>query len=285
MMIGAHPDDCDFRCGGIALKYSRLGYKVKFLACCNGCGGHHEMKPDEIAKRRYGETRRVAELAGIEYDVWMDSPDCEVMPTLENRKRLIREIRAFKPDMIFCSRLCDYHADHRAVSQLVQDASYLLTVPNFCPEVPALKEMPVIMHFYDHFQSPPFKADVVVCTDDVIEDKFRILNCHVSQMYEWLPYTKNTLHTVPQDPQERLEWLHEPRIPRDGKPLDESMLSKNLIGSQCEYREAVTTVKYRDILIKRYGEDGKKIMFSEAFCVSEYGTPLTEENEKVLFPF
>ena len=285
MMIGAHPDDCDFRCGGIALKYSKLGYKVKFLACCNGCGGHHEMKPEEIAERRYGETQAVAKLAGIEYDVWHDVPDCELTASLENRRRLIREIRKFKPDLIFSSRLCDYHADHRAIAQLVQDASYLLTVPNYCPDVPALREMPVIMHFYDHFVNPPFKPDVAVDIDDVIEDKFRMLDCHVSQVYEWLPYTKKTLETVPSDPKERFEWLHEPRIPRDGRVLDESILKKNLIGSQCEYREAVQSVKYRDLLVKRYGEKGYSTLFTESFAVCEYGAPLTEELEKVLFPF
>lgn len=285
MMIGAHPDDCDFRCGGIALKYARLGYKVKFLACCNGCGGHQSMKPDEIADRRFGETQKVAQLAGIEYEVWRDVPDCELMASLENRRRLVRCIREFKPDMIFCSRLCDYHTDHRNMSQLVQDASYLLIVPNYCPDVPALEQEPVIMHFYDHFNTPPFKADVVVSIDDVIEDKFRMLDCHESQVYEWLPYTKKTIDTVPQDHDARLRWLHEPRIPRDGKPLDESILTKNHIGSQCEYKEAVATVKYRDVLVRRYGEDGMKVMFSEAFAVSEYGAPLTPEKEKELFPF
>lgn len=285
MMIGAHPDDCDFRCGGIAVKYAKMGYRVKFLAAVNGNGGHHEMTPQETAERRYKETQRVAELAGIEYDVWQDSSDCELMPTLENRKRLVKHIREFEPDMIICSRPNDYHADHRAISQLVQDASYLLIVPHFCPEVPALKKTPVIMHFYDHFQNPPFKADVIVDIDDVIEEKFRLLDCHVSQVYEWLPFTKGTLQDVPKDPAERFEWLHCPRVPRDGIPLDESILYKNLIGSQCEYREAVATVKYRDLLIKRYGEQGRTTMFSEAFAVSEYGAPLTEEQEKELFPF
>ena len=285
MMIGAHPDDCDFRCGGIALKYAKIGYKVKFLACCNGCGGHHIMKPDEIAARRYQETQRVAALAGIEYEVWTDVPDCEIFADLETRKRLVRSIREFQPDMIFCSRLCDYHADHRNVSQLVQDASYLLIVRNYCPEIPAMEEVPVIMHFYDHFQNPPFKADVVVDIDDVIEEKFKLLDCHESQMYEWLPFTKNTLHTVPENKEARLDWLHEPRVPRDGQMLDESILKKNLIGSQCEYREAVATVKYRDVLVKRYGEKGKKTLFSEAFAISEYGTPLSAELEKELFPF
>lgn len=285
LMIGAHPDDCDFRCGGIALKYARLGYKVKFIATVNGSGGHHEMTPEEIANRRYQETQKVADFAGIEYSVWRDSDDCELMATLENRKRLVREIREFNPDIIFCSRPNDYHADHRNTSLLVQDASYLLIVPHFCPETPAMKKTPVIMYFYDHFTKPPFKADVIVDIDDVIEDKFKIMDFHESQMYEWLPYTKGTLDAVPKDKNERFEWLHQPRIPRDGKPLDESILYKNLIGSQCEYREAVATVKFRELLIKRYGKQGETTIFSEAFAVSEYGEPLTEEKEKELFPF
>ena len=41
MMIGAHPDDCDLTCGGIAIKYSKLGHKVKFVSVTNGDAGHH----------------------------------------------------------------------------------------------------------------------------------------------------------------------------------------------------------------------------------------------------
>lgn len=284
MMIGAHPDDCDFRCGGLALQYAKAGHKVKFLAMCDGSGGHHIMEPAEIAARRKGETQEVAKLAGIEYDVW-DVTDCELIASLENRKRLVREIREFNPDIIFCSRPNDYHADHRNASLLVQDASYLLIVPHFCPDVPAMKKTPVILYFYDHFQNPPFEADIAIRTDDVIEDKFRMLACHESQVFEWLPYTKGTLQNVPSDPKERLEWLHEPRIPRDG-PLDAGMLKKNLIGAQSEYREAVSAVKYRDKLVERYGEEkGMGTYFAEAFAVCEYGAPLTPENEKLLFPF
>lgn len=281
MMIGAHPDDCDFRCGGLALKYARAGHKVKFLAMCNGEGGHQTMKPEEIRDRRYKETRAVAELAGIEYDVWLDMPDCNLFADLETRKRLVREIRKFNPDIIFCSRPNDYHADHRNASILVQDASYLLIVPNYCPEVPAMTKAPAVLYFYDHFQNPPFKADVAVSIDDVIEDKFRILACHESQMFEWLPFTKGTLDSVPKDPAARLEWLHEPRVPRDGTPIDLETLNKNLIGSQSEYREAKPAVMHRDTLINRYGEDGKKVLFAEVFGISEYGAPYSDE----LIPF
>lgn len=63
------------------------------------------------------------------------------------------------------------------------------------------------------------------------------------------------------------------------------MLSANLIGRQCEYREAIPAVKYRQKLIERYGEEkGKSVLFAEAFAVCEYGSPLTKENEKEYLP-
>lgn len=284
MMIGAHPDDCDFRCGGLALKYAQAGHKVKFLAMCDGSGGHHVLESAEIAARRKGETQEVAKIAGIEYDVW-DISDCELMADLETRKRLVREIRKFNPDIIFCSRPNDYHADHRNASLLVQDATYLLIVPHFCPDVPAMKKTPVVMYFYDHFQNPPFLADVVIAIDDVIDGKFEMLACHESQLFEWLPYTKGTLDQVPEGKEARIRWLHEPRIPRDGKPLDEKLLFANLIGRQCEYREAIPAVKYRQKLVDRYGEEkGNKTLFAEAFAVCEYGSPMTKENEQEYLP-
>ena len=122
LMIGAHPDDNDICGGGIAIKYAAAGHEVRFLSVCNGCGGHHKMKPGEIAERRFGETQAVAALAGIKYDVW-DIPDCEVIADLETRKRLIRYIRAYCPDLIIAHRTNDYHADHRASAQLVQDVN------------------------------------------------------------------------------------------------------------------------------------------------------------------
>ena len=281
MMIGAHPDDCDFRCGGLALKYARAGHKVKFLAMCNGDGGHHELSPEAIAKRRRGESLAVAEFAGIEYDVWEDSSDCVLYADLDTRARLVREIRKFNPDVIFCSRPNDYHADHRNASILVQDASYLLIVPHYCPDVPAMKKTPAILYFYDHFQNPPFQADVAVDIDDVIDDKFKMLSLHESQVYEWLPYTKGLLEQVPAEPEKRLEWLHEPRIPRDGTPIDAEFLARNLIGLQSEYREAKPAVAHRDTLIKRYGEKGSKTLFAEVFGLCEYGGAYSDE----LIPF
>ena len=145
LMIGAHQDDNEFRCGGLAHKYVKMGYEVRFLSMCNGGGGHHIMTFEETVARRAKESAAVAELLGVTYDVW-DVDDCNLVADLATRKRLIRYIREFAPDLIIAHRPNDYHADHRAAALLVQDASYILTVPHTCPDVPAMMEMPVIMY-------------------------------------------------------------------------------------------------------------------------------------------
>ena len=283
MVVGAHPDDCDFNYGGIALQYAALGHKVKFLSLCNGCYGHHVMTPEQTAARRYLETQASANVAGIEYDVW-DVNDCELEASLENRKRLIRDIRTFQPDILFSHRPNDYHADHRNASILVQDASYLLIVPGFCPEVPAMRKMPTILYCWDRFQQPPFRADVVVGIDKVIDKKFEMMHCHESQVYEWLPYSHCQDHTVPQDKSQRLEWLHGEKIDRDADPDDSYILSATFPG-HTELDEAWLASTYRKELIQRYGEAGHHIHFAEAFGGCEYGTPLTKERIDELFPF
>ena len=69
---------------------------------------------------------------------------------------------SFNPELVISHRPNDYHADHRAAGQLVQDASYLLTVPHECPDTPAMRFMPVIMYYEDRFVNPPFRADLVI---------------------------------------------------------------------------------------------------------------------------
>ena len=203
LAIGAHQDDNEFRVGGMAHKWVQKGYEVRFLSMCNGCGGHHIMTPEETTARRAKESAAVEKLLGITYDVW-DIDDCTLVADLATRNRLIRYIREFAPDLIIAHRPNDYHADHRNASILVQDASYLLIVPHYCPDVPAMKKTPAILYFYDHFQNPPFTADVAVDIDDVIDDKFKMLSLHESQVYEWLPYTKGLLEQVPAEPEKRL---------------------------------------------------------------------------------
>jgi LmbE family N-acetylglucosaminyl deacetylase len=98
----------------------------------------------------------------------------------------------------------DHHLDHRYTSQLVQDAAYTVTIPNVAALTLHLPTNPVIAYKSDSFQKPcPFSPDVAVGIDDVIEQKLDMLDCHVSQFYEWLPYNQGVLDQVPQDAVER----------------------------------------------------------------------------------
>ena len=244
----------------------------------DGSGGHHLLGREETAARRLAETRAVAEMTGFEYDVW-DVPDCTLIADLPTRERLIRYIRQFDPDVIFCHRPNDYHPDHRNSGLLVQDASYLLIVPNYVPDAPAMKRAPVIMFMEDRFRNPPFRADVAIDIDDVVEEKFRMLDKHVSQFYEWLPYTRN--QQVPEDPQERFDWLHRDYVTHD--TTDAQLLAGDMTGYAVRF--ALPAAKHRDVLVRRYGERGRTIRFAEAYEVSEYGAPLTDQLRERLFPY
>lgn len=236
------------------------------------------MTPAETTATRAKESAAVAELLGVTYDVWDDQPDCALVADLETRRRLIRYIRKFAPDVIIAHRTNDYHADHRASGQLVMDASYMLIVPHECPDVPAMRKTPVIMYNEDNFKEPLFHADLVVDIDSVIETKLRMAHLNVCQVYEWLAYTSGQEAEIPADEEGRFKWLCGMDLNRWYS--DEEVMSKPMPISR-GIRFARPAARFRDKLIEEFGEQkGSKIRFAEAFQVCEYGSPLSEEIRK-----
>lgn len=261
--FGAHPDDCDEGAGGIAAKYSARGDKVKFVSLTNGDAGHQTQHGVELANRRRAEAKESGRRIGIEYEV-LDNHDGKLLPTLEVREQVIREIREWKADIVISPRQNDYHPDHRNTGIVVQDASYMITVPNIVPEVPALHKDPVFLYYSDHFQRPqPFRPDIVVSIDDVYQKKLDMLDAHVSQFYEWLPWHDDLLDSVPKDPAARKDWL-----------LNEKTSFMTRVDAE-----------WRAPLKQRYGAQAGKIQFAEAFEISEYGAQPDEKEIRRLFPF
>lgn len=263
LVIGAHPDDCELKAGGVTAMYRAAGHHVKFVSVTNGNAGHQSMLPGPLAERRKAETEAVAELMGLEYEI-LDNPDGKLLPTLEVRFRLIAMIRRYKPDLILTHRPNDYHPDHRATSTLVCDAAYMVIVPHIVAEVPALRVNPVIAYLSDNFQRPaPFAPTVVIDVEPVLDQILDQLACHESQFFEWLPYTLCQENGFPTDAGLRREYLKE-FFGRFNGPLAD---------------------RFRHEVIDTYGPDrGAKIRFIEAFEGCEYGSPLTRENAKMLFP-
>lgn len=265
LSIGAHPDDSEFRSVGTALKLHRMGAMVYLLSVSDGSAGHFSMGRKELAERRGREAGSAAELIGGK-SLSLGIPDGEVMPSIANREKLIRVIRQLQPDLILINRLNDYHPDHRYTSQLVQDASYMLMVPNVCPDTPALHYVPLILEWGDQFMKPrPFSPDIVIGIDDVLDDKLKMLSKHESQLFEWLPWVDGNLDIVPpaSDENGRAEFV---RFMYSRRP--------NHFFSE----------RFRDKLIERYGEaEGRSVEEAEAFEISEYGYKPTEEELDMLF--
>jgi N-acetylglucosamine malate deacetylase 1 len=264
LAIGAHPDDADIKAGGSASKWCALGHTVSMVSLTDGAAGHHAAWGPALAERRRAEARAAAAVIGAAYEVW-DNPDGELQATLEARRHVIRLIRNFRPDLLLTHRPNDYHPDHQAVGQLVQHASYMVTVPAVCPDTPHLARSPVIAYFSDGFTRPyRFEPHIVVDVEDVLDKIVGMLHCHASQFYEWLPYNGGYVGEVPEGEETRRAGLAG-RFRRRIRPL----------ADRC-----------RALLEATYGPvHGARAQFVEAFEVSEYGAPLDAAERSRLFPF
>lgn len=188
--------------------------------------------------------------------------DGRLTPSLEARETLMRTIRNFKPDVIFTNRACDYHPDHRATGQLVQDCSYLMGVPAICPDTPVLRKTPTILYWADGFTDPkPFRSDFARPADDDRETLFNVECCHASQFLDWLPWADDHVDLAGKTHEERVEYLRS-TFNWDRGDVDEDVLA---------------------CLTRQYGaEFAKNVRFAESWQVSEYGAPVSDELKELL---
>jgi LmbE family N-acetylglucosaminyl deacetylase len=264
IVFGAHPDDCEIRAGGAGALWSDLGHDVKFVSLTNGDIGHWQMAGGPLALRRNAEVQEAAKILGVTTEV-LDIHDGELMPTLENRKIVTRLIRQWNADIVIGHRPNDYHPDHRYTGVLMQDSAYMAAVPFLCPDTPPLKKNPVFLFSYDNFKTPnPFRADVVVAIDSVIEQKIDALAAMPSQFIEG--GATGNASRIPANDQERAAAFQR--------------LRENF-----RRRFASIADRCRDKLIDLYGEEaGKQVKYAEAFEICEYGRQPSRDELRELFP-
>lgn len=267
IVFGAHPDDAEYKAGGSAVKWARQGHHVKLVSVTNGDIGHWKEAGGPLALRRAAEVAACAKKLGVTSQV-LDIHDGELVPTLEYRKLLTRVIREWKADIVIAPRPWDYHPDHRYVGVLIQDAAFMVAVPFIVPDVPPLKKNPVFLYSSDGFQKPyPFTPDIAVSVDDSFEQKLDGIHELTSQHYEGgANGSEEHVKSVPPASDEvgRRAWLKRRWGARQGNEAD----------------------KYRDLLIKLYGEEkGKAVKYAETFEICEYGRRPSPDEIKKLFPF
>ena len=196
MAIVAHPDDIEFSCAGTLARWALEGARISYVLCTSGDVGISESGMTREAARsiREDEQREAAEIIGASEVIFLREPDGLLQPSIELRKKLVREIRRFKPEVVVCGDPTivwagnDYinHPDHRAAATAALDAVFPAAgQPNLFDE---LETEGIFAHKPRKVYATSWvNADFFVNIESTIELKVEALRAHKSQMRDWDP--------------------------------------------------------------------------------------------------
>lgn len=196
MAIVAHPDDIEFSCSGLLARWAKAGARISYVLCTSGEVGIAErgMTKAQAAEIREQEQRAAAEIIGATEVVFLREPDGMLQATIELRKRLVCEIRRFRPEVVITGDPTivwagdDYinHPDHRAAATAALDATFPAAgQPNLFEEleaegVAAHKPRKVYVTSWG-------EAELFINITETIDQKVASLRAHKSQMKDWDP--------------------------------------------------------------------------------------------------
>lgn len=196
MAIVAHPDDIEFSCAGTLARWANNGARISYVICTSGDVGFDEpnMTKEKAAQIREAEQLAAANIVGASEVIFLHEPDGLLQPTIELRKKLVREIRRFQPEVVMCGDPTivwagnDYinHPDHRAAATAALDATFPAAgQPQLFEE---LAHEGLLAHKPRKVYVTSWRgADYFVDIEETIEIKIDALRAHKSQMKDWDP--------------------------------------------------------------------------------------------------
>jgi LmbE family N-acetylglucosaminyl deacetylase len=187
--IVAHPDDTEFGCSGTVAKWAKAGCEIHFVVLTSGDKGTEDPNTDteELRRTREAEQDAAAKILGVASCVYLRFNDGELVNNLEMRGAVVREIRRFKPEVIFTwdplTRNYRMHPDHRVCGQLTLEAAFpAAMMPLSYPE--QLKEGLEVHRTKKLLLFGTDAPDYFVDISEVIDQKFEATRAHVSQ-FDW----------------------------------------------------------------------------------------------------
>lgn len=196
MAIVAHPDDIEFSCAGTLARWAKAGSRISYVLLTSGDVGISEpgMTKARAIEIREAESRAAAQIAGATEIIFLREPDGMLQATIEVRKKLVREIRRFRPEVIVTGDPtvvwagANYinHPDHRAAALAAIEATFPAAgQPNLFEELQeegltAHKPRKVFVNTWDG-------GDLFINIEDTIDIKIDALRAHKSQMGDWDP--------------------------------------------------------------------------------------------------
>jgi LmbE family N-acetylglucosaminyl deacetylase len=159
LAIGAHPDDIEYGCAGTLIKYAERGHHIFLLVLTGG----QEGGSSEIRKQ---EQKNAAELMSVQKIFWGGYHDTQLPLNKELIEKIEEVLGEVNPDLILANYGDDTHQDHRILTQATLSATrYVRNVLFF--EVPTTQN---------------FNPQVYVDISDTLEQKFKVLEAHASQV-------------------------------------------------------------------------------------------------------
>ncbi|MEN6299802.1 MAG: PIG-L deacetylase family protein [Anaerolineaceae bacterium] len=196
MAIVAHPDDIEFSCVGTMARWRRMGSRIVYVLCTSGEVGisQNGMTKERAAAIREQESIEAAKIAGVNDVVFIREPDGLLQATIELRKKLVREIRRYRPEVVitgdptivWAEENYINHPDHRAAATAALDAVFPAAgQPNLFEE---LEQEGLFAHKPRKvFASVWGDANYFVNIEETIDIKVAALRAHKSQMGDWDP--------------------------------------------------------------------------------------------------
>ena len=192
MVILAHPDDPEFFLGGTIAAWSEQGHEVSYLLLTKGQRGVSPEYPDPalLGDVRVREQQNAAAILGVSKVDYLDYQDGYLVPDIEARKKVAREIRRTRPNivatfdpMLIYQRGRINHPDHRAAGQITLDAIFpAVENPAFFPEL--LDEGFAPHRIEELWLSSPVEANFEMDVTQKWHLRLKALLEHVSQVGE-----------------------------------------------------------------------------------------------------
>ena len=155
LVFAAHPDDAELSCSGTILKHISLGYKVGIVDLTRG-----ELGSRGSAEIRDIEAKKSSNILGLTSRDNLDLGDGFFEINQTNLVALIRKIREYKPDIVFCNAPSDRHPDHGRASELAARACFLSGLLKIDTNQELWRPRAVYHYIQDRYMQPDFSIDI-----------------------------------------------------------------------------------------------------------------------------
>lgn len=201
LAIGAHPDDVEMSCGATLAKEIAKGKKVGILDLTRG-----ELGTRGTAEIRDAEAAAAADILGVSIRENLDLGDGFFRNAKEEQLAIVKVLRTYRPEIVFCNAIRDRHIDHGKGSALASDACFLSGLRRIETvrdnEVQEAWRPKAVYHYIQWLEIEP---DILVDVSGFMDKKMEAIHAYKSQFYDpnsTEPYT----HTSSQNMYESLTY-------------------------------------------------------------------------------